>query len=223
MRDEHDVDGLPQQQPSNTSVRPSLPYHSVVQSIAPATQSEMLARGTILVGFREATLHLFGAAGLRSVCALLPEDVRVQTAEESALNVSWYPERFVIAWYEALWNGPAESRRERFTAALNRMMDFGFGRVRKSLLMFASPTAILIKAGSLWRYDHTHGDLTVEAGDGLARVQLAHHPYTADPLSCLAIAEIYRYCVALCRARGVLETHYREPSGALVVRIRWDA
>lgn len=223
MRDEHRVDD-DRPPPASSGLRPSLPYHSVTQTIAPsaAPQHEMLARGTILVGFREATLKLWGRAGLESVALLLPAEVRAQTIDSVVLNVGWFPETFVLAWYEALWSGPCAGRREPFIAVLNRMMDFGFGRVRKSLLALANPSAIVIKAGALWRYDHTHGDLTVEAGDGGARVRLEHHPYTDNPLSCLAIAEIYRYCVALCRAREVSEMHYREPTGALVVRVRWE-
>lgn len=221
MRDELELE----ESPAAQELRPSLPYHSVAQTLAPplANGTEMLARGTIFVGFREAAQHVYGPDGLASLAALLPEDVRRQTIENLVLSVGWYPERFVLAWYEALWMGPCRERRERFFAVLDRMMDFGFGRVRRSLLALANPSTIVVKAPALWRYDHTHGDLTVEAGEGAARVCLRNHPYTDNPLACLAIAEIYRYCVALCRARDVTETHYRDNQGALVVRVRWDA
>ncbi|HKP59193.1 MAG TPA: hypothetical protein VJV78_20865 [Polyangiales bacterium] len=42
-------------------------------------------------------------------------------------------------------------------------------------------------------------------------------------LACLANAEIYRYCVTLCRAKNVAELHYREAGGSLVVRLRWQS
>lgn len=225
MRDLSKVrESTPDAQPT-TTLRPSLPYESVVQTIAPplAPGSEMLARGTILAGFREATVHCFGEDGLARVSAELPAEVYERTVERIVLNVGWYPERYVLAWYEALWSGPCDHARDKFVMVLDRMMDCGFGRVRRSLLSFASPSVIFNRAPSLWRYDHTHGDLTSECGAGVGRVRLAHHPYTENPLSCLAIAEIYRYCVALSRAKAVSETHYRDESGVLIVRIRWDA
>lgn len=223
MRDEYQIEDVPAA--ATSGLRPSLPYHSVTQTIAPSTAAglEMRARGTMLAGFREATLKLWGRGGLESVALLLPADVRKQTLESVVLDGAWFPETFVLAWYEALWSGPCLHRRDAFVAVLNRMMDVGFGRVRKSLLARARPSAIAIEAGALWRHDHTHGDLTIEAGEGAARVRLERHPYTDNPLSRLAIAEIYRYCVALCRVREVSEMHYREPSGALVVRVRWEA
>jgi len=224
MRDDYQLDE-PVESSSTPSVRPSLPYQSVTQSLPPiATPNlEMLARGTIFVGFREATLKLWGKAGLEHVAALLPDDVRSTTVDRTVSDVAWLPESYVLAWYQALWSGPCRGSRELFIPVLNRMMDFSFGRVRKGLLALANPSKMIVKAGALWRFDHTHGDLTVEAAEGAAQVRLENHPYTEHALSCMAIAEIWRYCVALCRARGVTETHYREPSGALVVRVRWDA
>jgi hypothetical protein len=205
-------------------LRPALPYHSVVQTIAPprAAASEMLARGSILAAFRQATLQLWGEAALSAVALSLPDDVREQTVERTVSEAGWYPERFVIGWYEALWRGPCDAARDKFVEVLNRMMDFGFGRLQKARIALERPSAVLIRAGELWRQDHSHGDLTVETGEGAARMRLANHPYAENPLSCLAIAEVYRYCVALCRAKGVLETHYRDATGALIVRIRWD-
>jgi hypothetical protein len=201
----------------------ALPYDSLIESNKPThvPGDEMQVRGTILAGFREATVDCFGKDGLALVGTLLPAEVHEQTLERLAMNVGWYPESFVLAWYEALWSGPCTSSREKFVRVLDRMLDCGFGRVRRSLLSFASPSMILNRAPTLWRYDHTHGELSVECGAGVGRMRLAHHPYTENPLSCLAIAEVYRYCVSLSRAKAVTGTHYREPSGALVVHLRW--
>jgi hypothetical protein len=211
----------PDSQPEASASRSSLPYDSLVRTDAPISGAEMEVRGTILAGFREATLHLFGDAGLERVASMASAEVREQTVERLASTIGWYPERYVLAWYEALWSGPCLKQREKFVAVLDRMMDCGFGRVRRSLLSFASPSLIFNRAPSLWRYDHSHGELTSECGAAMGRVKLANHPYTENPLACLAIAEIYRYCVALSRAKGATETHYREPSGELVVHIRW--
>ncbi|HEY6876530.1 MAG TPA: hypothetical protein VI299_00875 [Polyangiales bacterium] len=102
------------------------------------------------------------------------------------------------------------------------MLDYGFGRVRKGLLRFANPALVISKADVLWRHDHTHGTLSVDSNAHSVRLRLADHPYTEDSLSCLATAEIYRYCASLCRVVDATENHFRDPSGALIVRVRWE-
>lgn len=178
-------------------------------------------RGTILSAFREAVVELYGSPGLAQVAARLPAEVRVATIDELVVGPQWLPESCVLAWYEALWSGPCDGRADAFTIVLQRMLDRGFGRIRKAFLRLASPETILAKAPSLWRYDHTHGRLVTEVGAGVGRLRLDHHPYTESPLSRLAISEIYRYCASLTRVRQVTESHFREPEGALVVTLRW--
>lgn len=190
----------------------------------PSITGEMCARGTILMAFREAAMELWGEAGLRELGQRLPEAARVETLEISTVNLAWVPEAYVLAWYDAVWHGPCEKRRDAFRKFLNCMMDHGFGRVRKAFLSLAQPPTILNRAPGLWRHDHTHGELTVESLESeSARVRLSNHPYTATSLACLATAEIYRYCVTLCRAKNVTELHYREAGGSLVVRLRWQS
>jgi len=200
--------------------------HAAPAAQTPAAQTPVSelpkARGTIFVGFKQAVEGLWGAAGLRSVAQLLPVDVRYDTVDTVLVNMEWLPETHVLAWYEALWSGPCERKRHHFVTVIDRMMDCGFGRVRKALLHLASPSMIFGKAPGLWRYDHSHGELTIDVDGQTARVRLEDHPYTANPLSCMATAEIYRYCVALSRGRDVTESHYNDPSGALIVRIRWS-
>ena len=194
----------------------------VYASNAPVVGDQPCARGTIFVGFKHAVHGVWGEHGVASVAAALSPEVRSQTLERVVLNTEWLPESYVLAWYEALWSGPCEQRRERLALALDRMLDFGFGRVRRVFLSMAKPSTIFEQAPSLWRYDHTHGTLSVAAGETMARLCLRGHPYTENSLSCMAIAEIYRYCVALSRARNVTSTHYRDEDGALVVRLRWE-
>ncbi|MDB4991612.1 MAG: hypothetical protein JWN04_6790 [Myxococcaceae bacterium] len=199
-----------------------LPLESFTPGAIPENAYGMRARGTILVGFRHALVDIYGAPGLASVAERLPVEVRYDTIDSLLVNTEWLPEAHVMAWYEALWLGPCKQTRSAFEAVIDRMMDFGFGRIRKALLALADPSVVVVKAGTLWRYDHTHGELTVEADDKSARLRLEHHPYAENPLSCLATAEVYRYCAALCRVRNVVASHYREASGALIVRVRWD-
>lgn len=186
----------------------------------PVSGKEPRARGTIFVGFKAAVQAVWGADGLARVYEVLPLDARAHTMG-TIMAAEWLPEDFVVAWFEALWNGPCEQRRDKFCEVLDRMMDFGFGRVRRVLLALSTPSVIMERAPTLWRYDHSHGHLSVEAGETVGRVTLRDHPYVSSPLSCLAIAEIYRYCITLTKAQGVTASHYRD-GAALIVRVRWE-
>jgi hypothetical protein len=203
------------------SIAPLPAFLRAYSDDSPEVGSASCARGTILVAFREAVQELYGAEGLAHVARLLPPDVRAATIDDMLVGVQWLSESYVLAWYEALWSGPCDGRADAFCLTLTRMLDRGFGRVRRAFLKLASPETILAKAPSLWRYDHSHGRLGVEVGNAVARVRLENHIYTESPLSRLAISEIYRYCAALTRVRQVSESHFREPSGALVVTLRW--
>jgi hypothetical protein len=190
-------------------------------SVTPA--AVMSARGTILMAFRDAALAMWGEPGLRDIGQRLPDEVRAKTLDVAAGNLDWVPENYVLAWYEAVWHGPCGQQRDAFLKYLDRMLDSGFGRVRKALLAVAKPSMILNRAPSLWQHDHTHGQLTVESLEAHSgKVKLSNHPYTSTSLGCMATAEIYRYCAALCRAREVTAVHYRDPSGALIVSLRWS-
>ncbi len=182
---------------------------------------EPCARGTILVAFRAAASDLWGKDGVAAIAALLPDYTRDATLERIVVNVEWVPERHVMAWYEAVWNGPAARQQAQFARFLDAMMDRGFGRVRKIFLGLVTPMTMLEKAPELWRHDHTHGVLEIEAQPGSAKVLLRDHPYTTTPLARVAIAEIYRYALSLGRARDVTESHYTEPDGSLILRLRW--
>lgn len=200
---------------------PSVPYDKTYAIDAPVEGTEMRARGTIFVAFREAVISLWGDRGIASVASGLPAIVRKETLESVVVSTEWVPEAHVLAWYEALWGGPCQRRTDLFCLVLDRMLDLGFGRVRRVFLSMANPATIFSRAPALWRYDHTHGHLTVEASPSAARLRLVEHPYTESPLSCLAVAEIYRYCTALTRVKSVQGSHFRDPNGGLVVRLRW--
>jgi len=202
---------------------PSMFPSPAAEAVLGSTTDTECARGTILIAFREATNDLWGAEGVRAIGERLPQVVREETLDVSAVIPLWVPESYVLAWYEALWHGPCEARRNSFDTFLGRMLDCGFGRVRKAFLAFAKPATILNKAPALWRHDHTHGTLCLESLEATsARVRLTDHPYASTSLSCIATAEIYRYCASLCRAKNVSELHYRDSAGALIVRLRWS-
>jgi len=135
---------------------------------------------------------------------------------------AWMPEHYVTDWFEAAFGGPAQSNAAVFRTFLDRMMDHGFGRVRSFFLSMVTPQMLIQKAPDLWRHDHSCGELIVQTiAEQHCVVLLRNHVYTKTPLSRLAIAEIYRYVLALSRAAGVEETHRVDDDGQLNVRISW--
>jgi hypothetical protein len=185
--------------------------------------TEPCARMTIFVAFKDATLALWGPAGLRELASKLPEEVRRDTIETTVLP-TWLPERHVMAWWSAAWSGPARQERGPYITLLGRMMDAGFGRVRRLLLgTVVSPRLVCEKAVALWRYDHTSGEFTSSfEGERSFRFVLRDHAYTTTELGRDTIAEIYRYAVSLTRiGRDARERHQLEADGSLVTHIDW--
>jgi hypothetical protein len=198
---------------------PRVPLH---EPAAPATvnATEPCARKTLFVAFREAAQQLWGDAGLRDIARRLPDDVRRDTIESPVIAQKWLPERYVMAWYESAWSGPAEQQAARFRLFIDRMMDSGFGRVRKVLLARATPPQLLEQAPELWRHDHTHGELICDIKPKMATLTLRDHQYTTTSLSRLAVAEIYRYAVSLSRTARTEERH-KLVDGDLQVVLEW--
>lgn len=165
---------------------------------------EPCARRTIFVAFRRAALQLWGEPGLAEIGRLIPSEVRAATVDNLVIVGEWQPERYVMAWYEAVMSGPCKGDRSMFHTFIDRMMDAGFGTVRKLLLQLASPEHFADKAAELWRHDHTHGTLSLTPLDttGFLMV-LEDHPYTTTLVSRLAVTEIYRYAGQLTRVKSV--------------------
>ena len=184
---------------------------------------EPRARRTIFAGFRQAAIDLWGREGLRAIGDAMSEEARRRCIDAIVIEEEMLPERFVLEWYERTWAGPANRDREAYNRFLDRMMDHGFGRVRKFLLGIATPAVIGRKAGELWRHDHTHGVLTTRAIDDHAfELRLVDHPYVETPLARGSIAEIYRYAMSLARAKNVRSKHRLEDERTLLVQIEWS-
>ncbi len=184
-----------------------------------ATAAEPMLRRFYLVALRQAAHDLWGQPGVRAILEAMPHAERVEAADETVRE--WVPERVVVAWGMATWEGPAARDRARLNAFLARHVDHGFGRVRRFLMRMASPAHFFDQAPAFWRRDHTHGALETHHEPGAGLVRLREHPYAETPHMRAAIAEIFRYTVQSMRAREVVETHALEPGGALVIRIRW--
>jgi eukaryotic-like serine/threonine-protein kinase len=200
---------------ARSSAKPPAPA-----SEPPAPASEPCVRKTILIAMREAARDQWGAQGLSDLAERMPEDVARDTLGAFGIAALWLPERYVMAWYEAVWEGPAQRQSAAFRRFLDCMMDRGFGRVRRFMLSLVTPAQLLARAPGLWRHDHTHGELTCDIAEGGAVLTLRHHAYLATPLSRLAIAEIYRYAVSLSRTSSVVEQHAMS-GGVLNVTLKW--
>jgi hypothetical protein len=193
-----------------------------IQRSALLAPGEPAARWVIFAGFRTAASDIWGPSGLKAIGAGMPDEVRKETVDAAILSAEMLPERYVMAWYEAVWAGPANGDRAAFCTFLYRMMDHGFGRVRKALLGLVSPSQLAEKAPDLWRHDHDTGTLTVSTVNGGGIFVLRDHVYLQTPLSRLALAEIYRYALSL--ARGVhtpTQSHGLDRDGSLRVRVTW--
>lgn len=184
---------------------------------------EPCARRTIFASFRRAAVDLWGEDGLRRIADGMSEEARRRCIDSIVIEEDMLPERFVLEWYEQAWMGPAGRDKEAYNRFLDRMMDHGFGRVRKFLLAMATPAVVARKSGELWRHDHTHGVLTPRAvSEHAFEMRLTDHPYVETPLARGSIAEIYRYAMSLARAKDVRAKHRLEDDRTLVVSIEWS-
>lgn len=188
----------------------------------PTTSDEPCARRTIFAGFRRAAVDLWGEEGLRQIGDAMSEEARRRCISSIVIEEEMLPERFVHEWYERAWAGPAQRDRDEYHRFLDRMMDHGFGRVRKFLLGMATPAIVGRKAGELWRHDHTHGEIVTRSmSDRSFELRLTDHPYLETPLARSSIAEILRYAMSLAHAKGVQGKHRLEDHRTLVVHIEW--
>jgi hypothetical protein len=174
-----------------------------------------------VLGFRLACEERWGPEGLARAVELLPASIREATAGLMPLD-EWIPEDFIIAWSQAVWDGPARRNETEYRAYVSLTIKHGFGRVKKLLLGMMAPAQIAPRAPGLWRGEHTTGSLAVEVvGPHHLRCRLSDHPYVDAPLLRLAVAEAFRAVVGLTRAANVVETH--PPRGApLLINIRWQ-
>jgi hypothetical protein len=184
-----------------------------------------MSRGTLLHSVAAGVLDVWGADGLRDVTSHLPDETRAATTGPMFTTLSWYPTRYVLDWDVAKMAGPARGDEDAFRRSVARSIDLGFGRIRRAFLSFATPVMLAERAAQLWRHDHTHGDLSIDASarrDGHSRVVLTGHPFTETPLARMAFAEVIRHILSLSRARNVRESHALTGE-ALVVDLTWDA
>jgi hypothetical protein len=180
-----------------------------------------MSRGTIVVSIGPAVRDVWGDPSWEGVVDRLPHETVVATTGANLMSLTWYPTRYLLDYERAIFEGPARRDEDAFRRYVDKRIDMGFGRVRRTFLRFATPERLATKASELWRHDQTHGVLKVDAvEDGLARLSLRGHPYVPNPLSRMSTAEVMRYILSLSRYSDVRETHALVDD-ALVMTLLW--
>jgi len=168
---------------------------------------------------RDAVRVLWGEAGLADVAARMTErDREVMLAPDLPL---WVPERALIAFNFALWEGPVDRARPRYEKWLHTMTDMSFGVVKRLVLSMASPEKVLLASGEMWKADHTHGVMTGRCDGKRGMVTLTGSEFVATPQARAGMAEMSRYILQLAGAKGVVEKHALVPPGVLEIKLRW--
>lgn len=183
-------------------------------------EDEPCAGQRVFVAARAAAVELWGDDGLREIAERLPPDARGALIDSAIINDKWLPERYVMAWQEAVWEGPARTRDAAFLRYVQRVVDAGFGRVRRLLVNLVTPATLCTRAAELWHDEHTHGEISARPDGQLVVIKLRKHPYVMRPIARRVMAESLRYAASLTRAKQVTEAH-RVENDALEVRLTW--
>ncbi|MDB4966136.1 MAG: hypothetical protein JWN44_1825 [Myxococcales bacterium] len=180
---------------------------------------EALAASRVFVSSRVAALEMYGNEGLKAISAGLPEEARV-VADTALITEKWLPETWIMAWQEAVWHGPARADDAAFRAYIRRVVDAGFGRVRRLLVNLVTPATLCSRAAELWHDEHTHGEISAHPEGRVVTIRLRAHPYVARPVARMVMAESLRHAASLTRAKDVQEVH-RLDGDALEVKLTW--
>ena len=190
----------------------------VSESAAPAV--EPCAAQRVFVASRAAAVELWGDDGLRDIATRLPDEIRQALVDSAIIADRWLPERYVIAWQEAVWLGPSREDETSFRRYIDRVVDAGFGRVRRLLVNLVTPATLCTRAAELWGDEHTHGEISAKPDGNLVVIRLRAHPYVGRATSRLVMAESLRHAASLTRAKHVEERH-RLDGDALEVMLTW--
>jgi hypothetical protein len=183
--------------------------------------AEPCAGARVFVASRAAAVELYGDIGLQVIGERLPPDIRGPLIDSAIITEPWLPERFVMAWQEAVFEGPAQGSDAEFRRYIDKVVDAGFGRVRRLLVNLVTPATLCTRAAELWHDEHTHGDITAEPTGHLVVIRLRNHPYVTRPVARLVMAESLRHAASLTRVKRVDENH-RVDGDALEVRLTWS-
>jgi hypothetical protein len=126
-----------------------------------------------------------------------------------------------MEWQEAVFGGPAHASDEEFRRYIHKVVDAGFGRVRRLLVNLVTPATLCVRAAELWHDEHTHGEISAAPSGHVVVIKLRNHPYVTRPIARLVMAESLRHAASLTRAKRVEQLH-RVDGDALEVRLTWS-
>ena len=196
--------------------------HDMAASSRPryAPRAPALVHRKSLIGFRSACEQMWGPIGYEAVRGALPADVSERTAGMRPLP-DWILLGDLIAWHEAVWNGPAKRDEQTMTEHIHATVDQGFGRVKRFLLSMSTPKTLAPRVVSLWRDEYSTGRLEATSiAEQSVELSLSDHPYVEIPLMRYVIAEVFHYVLRLTRVANVTVSHAVH-GPALAVVLRW--
>ena len=107
---------------------------------------------------------------------------------------------------------------DEFRRYVDKVVDAGFGRVRRLLVNLVTPATLCTRAADLWHDEHTHGEITATPTGRVVVIRLREHPYVTRPIARMVMAESLAHAARLTRAKRVDELH-RVDGDALEVRL----
>jgi hypothetical protein len=187
-----------------------------------SSKAEHLAHRRTVVGLRPAVEEVWGKPGVDAVRAALPPEYLASTGGLVPAD-EWVPVPFVVAWNDAVWEGPAARDRRVFREYVKATVHHGFGRVRKFFLTLATPELLVEKATEMWRAEYTTGELTSRLdAPGRASFVLKQHPFVLNATSSEVLAEAFR-CVGMYTTRAPIRQQMTRDGTVLRITLNWSS
>jgi hypothetical protein len=178
-------------------------------------------RGTVVGGAFSAVADLWSDDGIREVSEQLSPAARAGLCDRIVLPVAWYPEASFREWCEAVWHGPAREDEAAFARFVRRSVDLGWSWVHRALVRIATPALLARRAPTIWRHDHTHGDMSVTLGERCGTLRVTRYPHARSAVMRRGQTESLRYILTLARVADVRASHAMEGGDVFVVTLRW--
>jgi hypothetical protein len=198
-----------------------VPRGSVFPGPVPAALQPRV-RGSLVRTARETAIEFWGENRLGEIADRLSRDTQARVLDAPIIADPWLPERFIMEWYGAVFQGPCKGTRTLYNLYLDHWMNNCIGRVRRLLLSSVDPAGLAPRASELWRYDHTTGHLDAEVqGEREIVMTLSNHLYATTPVARDSITEIFRHIISLSCTERVMKVEWHELPGRLIATMRW--
>jgi hypothetical protein len=175
-------------------------------------------QGHTLLALLEATRELYGESWVARLGSHLPSSMLTRLRERS----DWIPVEYVMAWFEAAWDGPLVQDEAALRRFVDRIIDLSFGRVRRLLLSIVPPHGIVRRGPELWRGELSDGRFVSYATSPTsAHVAIYEHPLLDSAVMRLVTVEALRYSLSLSGAKDLVAHHEGGLGEPLVISMSW--